>query len=69
VLWPVAHDAAELLASDQLPRLRECAADDCCWLFLDESKNRSRVWCDMRVCGNRAKARRHYARTRGGERR
>jgi predicted RNA-binding Zn ribbon-like protein len=64
MLWPVARDAAELLASDQLPRVRECGADDCGWLFLDQSKNRSRVWCNMQVCGNRAKARRHYRKAR-----
>lgn len=69
VLWPVARSAAELLTSDDLFRVRECAADDCGWLFLDASKNRSRRWCDMSVCGNRAKARRHYARRRAAERR
>jgi predicted RNA-binding Zn ribbon-like protein len=37
---------------------------NCHWLFVDRSRNRTRVWCDMRVCGNRAKARRHYARRR-----
>lgn len=64
VLWPVARDAAEFLTSGEVPRLRECAAHDCGWLFLDASRNQSRVWCNMRVCGNRAKARRHYARSR-----
>ena len=64
-LWPVARSAAELLTSPELPLVRECAADDCAWLFVDTSKNHSRRWCDMAVCGNRAKARRHYARTRG----
>jgi predicted RNA-binding Zn ribbon-like protein len=41
-------------------RLKVCPA--CRWLFLDKSKNRSRQWCDMKVCGNRAKAQAHYAR-------
>ena len=63
-LWPVARSAAELLTSSELPLVRECAADDCAWLFIDTSKNRSRRWCDMAVCGNRAKARRHYARAK-----
>lgn len=59
VLWPVARSAADLLVSAQLSRVRECEADSGCgWLFLDTSKNGSRRWCDMRVCGNRAKARR-----------
>ena len=64
VLWPVAWSAAELLMQGPLERIRECPGQDTCgWLFLDLSKNASRRWCDMRVCGNRAKARRHYERT------
>ena len=64
VLWPVARSAANLLAQGPLERIRECPGQGTCgWLFLDLSKNASRRWCDMRVCGNRAKARRHYART------
>jgi predicted RNA-binding Zn ribbon-like protein len=61
-LAPVVRSAAELLASGELALVRECAADTCGWLFLDRSRNRSRRWCDMKVCGNRAKARRHYRR-------
>jgi predicted RNA-binding Zn ribbon-like protein len=41
-----------------LERVRECANHDCGWLFLDLSRNRSRKWCDMSSCGNRAKVRR-----------
>ncbi len=62
MLGPVAWSAAQFLTGDLLPRLRECAGPDCSWLFLDRSKNGSRRWCDMRACGNRAKARRHRAR-------
>lgn len=58
VLWPVVLSAVELLTSDRLGRVRECAAQECRWLFLDQSRNRSRRWCDMTVCGNRAKVRR-----------
>jgi predicted RNA-binding Zn ribbon-like protein len=61
-LAPAVRSAAELLTSDELALVRECAADTCGWLFLDRSRNRSRRWCDMKVCGNRAKARRHYRR-------
>jgi len=64
ILWPIAQSAAELLTSPELDSLRECEAPDCAWLFLDHSRNRSRRWCDMKVCGNRQKARRHYRRTR-----
>ena len=64
VVWPAAQAAAELLTSKELRIVRLCEARDCQWLFLDRSRNRSRRWCDMTVCGNRAKARRHYQRTR-----
>lgn len=62
VLWPAVVAAAELLTSEELDRVRVCAGERCAWLFLDRSKNGSRRWCDMTVCGNRTKARRHYAR-------
>lgn len=62
VLWPVARSTAELLTSDELSRVRVCDHEQCLWLFVDESRNRSRQWCDMKTCGNRAKAKRHYQR-------
>lgn len=64
VLWPIAQSAADLLTSDALDRVKECHNQRCTWLFVDQSRNRSRRWCDMKDCGNRAKARRHYARTK-----
>ena len=66
MLAPVVRSAVELLTSQDLTRVRVCAADDCGWLFLDKSRNRSRQWCDMTVCGNRAKARRYYRRSKEG---
>ncbi len=67
-LWSVVRSAAELMTSDELEAVRKCGASECAWLFMDQSKNRSRRWCDMRICGNRAKARRHYRRRRAGRR-
>ena len=64
MLPPVVKAAADLLASPRRERVRCCEGTGCAWLFLDESRNRSRRWCDMTVCGNRAKARRHRARLR-----
>jgi predicted RNA-binding Zn ribbon-like protein len=64
VLWPVVRDAADLLTSEDLARVGQCADDRCGWLFFDTSRNRSRRWCSMEDCGNRAKARRHYRRSR-----
>ena len=67
-LWPVVLSAAELLTSPRRLRIRHCPGDDglCGWLFLDTSKAGTRHWCSMRGCGNRAKARRHQARVKGG---
>jgi predicted RNA-binding Zn ribbon-like protein len=64
LLWPIAESAAELLTSQEVSSIRLCEAPDCDWLFLDNSRNRSRRWCDMKICGNREKARRHYRRSR-----
>jgi predicted RNA-binding Zn ribbon-like protein len=64
ITWDIVRSAAELLVSEELSLLRECASEDCGWLFLDTSKNHSRRWCDMKGCGNRAKVGRHYERTK-----
>ncbi|TCC47451.1 hypothetical protein E0H75_21955 [Kribbella capetownensis] len=57
-----------LFEDEDLSRLRQCGDDGCGWLFLDRSKNGSRRWCSSADCGNRARARRHYERTRDGSR-
>jgi predicted RNA-binding Zn ribbon-like protein len=64
LLWPVAKSSADLLTSEKLERVCECANHRCGWLFIDTSKNHSRRWCDMRGCGNSAKAKRHYEKKR-----
>ena len=64
LLWPVIRSAAEVLTSADVAAVRACAAPACGRLFLDGSRNGTRRWCDMAVCGNRAKVRRHYARRR-----
>ena len=64
MLWPVARSAAELLTSPDLVFTRACQGEDCGWLFLDTSRNRTRRWCDMSDCGNLAKVRR-FRRRRG----
>lgn len=66
ILLRVADAAIQLfLDPDARSRLRLCASDDCDWAFLDRSRGQNRVWCDMTVCGNRAKAARHYRRKVG----
>lgn len=67
VFFAVLSSTAELLASERVGRIRECASADCTWLFIDDSRNRSRRWCDMSTCGNRMKARRHYQRSKAAE--
>ena len=64
VLWPVAESAASLLTSPLVHRVRRCADDGCGWLFVDESRNRSRRWCSMEGCGTRAKVARYRQRQR-----
>lgn len=55
-----ARSAIGLISMPEPERMKICR--NCGWLFIDRSKNRSRAWCDMAVCGNRAKANRHYRR-------
>jgi predicted RNA-binding Zn ribbon-like protein len=64
MLPPIAWSAAELLMDPASALIKECAGVTCGWLFLDTSKNHSRRWCEMRDCGNRAKAQRHYQKLR-----
>jgi predicted RNA-binding Zn ribbon-like protein len=49
----------------QWPRLKICAADECRWAFYDRSRNRGGNWCQMGLCGNRAKNRAYRARRAG----
>jgi predicted RNA-binding Zn ribbon-like protein len=64
ILNPVIRSAADLLISEEFSRIKKCADPTCGWLFLDISRNRSRRWCDMRDCGNRAKASRFYKKSK-----
>jgi predicted RNA-binding Zn ribbon-like protein len=67
-LWPIVASAAEVLTSaGELARVRVCGlyeTSECSWLFVDETRAHTRRWCSMKDCGNRAKARRHWARTK-----
>jgi predicted RNA-binding Zn ribbon-like protein len=65
VIWPVVRSAVDLITSKAIRRVGQCADEKGCgWLFWDSSRNRSRRWCDMRDCGNRAKVRRFYAKSK-----
>lgn len=61
VVGLIAAAAARLSIDGRWGRVKICPADDCRWAFYDSSRNRSRQWCSMRVCGNRAKVRNHRA--------
>ncbi|HWA42096.1 MAG TPA: ABATE domain-containing protein [Hypericibacter adhaerens] len=63
-LWPIARSAAELLAGGGLDRVKQCGGQHCGWVFLDLTKNGRRRWCEMEVCGSRAKVRRYRERQR-----
>jgi predicted RNA-binding Zn ribbon-like protein len=58
VLWEISRAAGRLVLSPRLSRVRSCVASDCGWWFVDDTKNHSRRWCDMKLCGNREKVRR-----------
>jgi predicted RNA-binding Zn ribbon-like protein len=63
ILWEVGRATGRLVVSPRLGRIRSCAASDCGWWFVDDTKNHSRRWCDMKICGNREKVRRFRQRT------
>jgi predicted RNA-binding Zn ribbon-like protein len=63
-LWALAMSAADLMTTEAVDRVRACGNPECRWLFLDTSRNHTRRWCDMKVCGNRMKARRFKAQRR-----
>jgi len=65
-LGPIALAAVKLFTEGDFSRIRECGGHACGWLFYDRSKNNRRRWCEMEVCGNRAKQRRLAARRRAG---
>jgi len=67
VLHPVAWAASQLLVSPELQHVNACANERCGWMFVDTSRKHNRKWCEMGVCGNRAKARRFYQRRRSDQ--
>ena len=64
LLSMIAESAARYIAHSETARLKTCEHDDCILFFYDTSKNNARRWCAMATCGNRAKAKTHYARSR-----
>jgi predicted RNA-binding Zn ribbon-like protein len=60
-LWPVLWSLTAVLSSTDAIRVGCCQAKGCGWFYVDESPNRTRLWCSSEVCGNRERARRAYA--------
>ena len=66
LLGPIALSALATLGQADLTRVKRCEGEKCGWLFFDTTKNKSRRWCEMEICGNRAKQKRLGERLRGG---
>ncbi len=64
-LGPIALSAVKLVTEGDFSRIKRCDGHACGWLFLDSTKNNRRRWCEMEVCGNRAKQKRLAQRRRG----
>jgi predicted RNA-binding Zn ribbon-like protein len=64
-LVPIAEDATDLLCKGDRGRVRKCGNPACVLFFYDTSRNRTRRWCSMDLCGNRAKVAAYYSRRRG----
>jgi predicted RNA-binding Zn ribbon-like protein len=62
VLGPITLSALTMLAQADVSRIKQCSGEHCGWLFFDTTKNKRRRWCEMQVCGNRAKQKAHRAR-------
>jgi predicted RNA-binding Zn ribbon-like protein len=65
ILGPISLSAMTTLLQADLSRIKQCPGEKCGWLFFDATKNKGRRWCEMEVCGNRAKQRRFGAKARG----
>jgi predicted RNA-binding Zn ribbon-like protein len=64
LLAPILWSAGDVLTGEAARRLRLCNNDKCLYLFVDNSRSGARRWCDMKACGNRAKAHRHYLKSK-----
>jgi predicted RNA-binding Zn ribbon-like protein len=60
--WQAAASAGRLLALEERSRIKQCPGERCGWVFVDDSRNRSRRWCEPNQCGNRERVRAYYRR-------
>jgi predicted RNA-binding Zn ribbon-like protein len=64
ISWSVSISAVELITSEEANRVRVCQNEGCGYLFVDRTRNASRLWCTSEICGNRARVRRYYDKNR-----
>ncbi|MCM2676720.1 CGNR zinc finger domain-containing protein [Alkalicoccobacillus plakortidis] len=64
VAFTVVLSFSELIMSDLFQKVKQCNSDRCEWFFIDHTKNKSKQWCTMKICGNREKAKRFYQSSR-----
>lgn len=62
LLGRIVRSAVEVLTSEDVERVKRCASEKCCWLFMDRSRSGNRRWCEMRTCGSQHKAKTYYRR-------
>ena len=67
VIWSTAYSFAKLISEYDITRIKICENKDCGWIFYDESKSRTRRWCDHKICGNLMKVRRYRERQKQTE--
>lgn len=58
ILWHITYSFAQILCKPEVDRLKVCCNQNCEWIFVDQSRNKTRRWCDTKVCGNIMKVRR-----------
>jgi predicted RNA-binding Zn ribbon-like protein len=64
VPFAIATEILGFLEAAPLEAVKRCAAEDCIWFFIDETKNGSRRWCASELCGARHRARKHYRKSK-----
>lgn len=60
IAYMVVLSFSDLITSKQVQKVKQCSSKRCEWFFIDKTKNQSKQWCTMQICGNREKAKRHY---------
>ena len=65
LLLPIAETLARFVCSEDFTYVKACQGPSCTLLFADHTRGRARRWCNMAICGNRAKQAAHRLRLKG----